>query len=202
MKSIRYFLLPKISNLICQAALFAYRCYGNRDDRHGQNTERLTVLLLTFLWLFVLFASFRFFFFLFSFSFLLSSFFLQKKLFPHCFRSHAQLCLFCIRRHIYWFCEYCKVSLVVFWISMLCFPVAEWILRVLVKLYAWRNSFSFKCRYLSISVPISRFVFVGWESVLTSGSSNPRRRTRNPFLTLFVLHQGKVAIIGANVQAS
>lgn len=185
MKSIRYFLLPKISNLICQAALFAYRCYGNRDDRHGQNTERLTVLLLTLLWLFVLY-----------------SFFLQKKLFPHCFRSHAQLYLFCIRRHIYWFCEYCKVSLVVFSISMLCFPVAEWILRVLVKLYAWRNSFSFKCRYLSISVPISHFVFVGWESVLTSGSSNPRRRTRNPFLTLFVLHQGKVAIIGANVQAS
>lgn len=67
MKSIRYFLLPKISSLICQAALFAYRCYGNRDDRHGQNTERLTVLLLTLLWLFVLFASFRFFVFFFFF---------------------------------------------------------------------------------------------------------------------------------------
>lgn len=67
MKSIRYFSLPKISNLICQAALFAYRCYGNRDDRHGQNTERLTVLLLTLLWLFVLFASFRFFVFFFFF---------------------------------------------------------------------------------------------------------------------------------------
>ena len=141
-------------------------------------------------------------FFCFLFLFCYLPFFLQKKLFPYCFRSHAQLYLFCIRRHIYWFCEYCKVSLVVFWISMLCFPVAEWILRVLVKLYAWRNSFSFKCRYLSTSVPISHFVFVGWESVLTSGSSNPRRRTRNPFLTLFVLNQGKVAIIGANVQAS
>ena len=87
MKSIRYFLLPKISNLICQAALFAYRCYGNRDDRHGQNTERLTVLLLTLLWLFVLFASFRFFVFFFFFVIFL---FLQKKLFPYCFRSHAQ----------------------------------------------------------------------------------------------------------------
>ena len=78
MKSIRYFLLPKISNLICQAAFFAYRCYGNRDDRHGQNTERLTVLLLTLLWLFVLFASFPF---LFSFSFLLSSLFFAKETF-------------------------------------------------------------------------------------------------------------------------
>ena len=67
MKSIRYFLLPKISNLICQAAFFAYRCYGNRDDRHGQNTERLTVLLLTLMWLFVLFASFPFFVFFFFF---------------------------------------------------------------------------------------------------------------------------------------
>ena len=65
MMSIRYFLLPKISNLICQAAFFAYRCYGNRDDRHGQNTERLTVLLLTLLLLFVLFASFPFFVFFF-----------------------------------------------------------------------------------------------------------------------------------------
>lgn len=70
MKSIRYFLLPKISNLICQAAFFAYRCYGNRDDRHGQNTERLTVLLLTLSWLFVLFASFRFFVFVFLFCYL------------------------------------------------------------------------------------------------------------------------------------
>ena len=199
MKSIRYFLLPKISNLICQAAFFAYHCYGNRDDRHGQNTERLTVLLLTLFWLFVLFASFLFFVFFFFFVIFL---FFAKETFSLLFRSHAQLYLFCIRRHFYWFCEYCKVCLVVFWISMLCFPVAEWILRVLVKFYAWRNSFSFKCRYLSISVPISHFVFVGWESVLTSGSSNPRRRTRNPFLTLFVLHQGKVAIIGANVQAS
>ena len=67
MKSIRYFLLPKISNLICQAAFFAYRCYGNRDDRHGQNTQRLTVLLLRLLWLFVLFASFPFFVFFFFF---------------------------------------------------------------------------------------------------------------------------------------
>lgn len=72
MKSIRYFLLPKISNLICQAAFFAYRCYGNRDDRHGQNTERLAVLLLTLLSLFVLFASFPF---------LLSSFFCKRNFF-------------------------------------------------------------------------------------------------------------------------
>ena len=77
MKSIRYFLLPKISNLICQAAFFAYRCYGNRDDRHGQNTERLMVLLLTpLLWLFVLFASFPFF--VFFFFFLIFLFFAKE----------------------------------------------------------------------------------------------------------------------------
>ena len=79
MKSIRYFLLPKISNLICQAAFFAYRCYGNRDDRHGQNTERLTVLLLTLMWLFVLFASFPFF--VFFFFFVIFPFFCKRNFF-------------------------------------------------------------------------------------------------------------------------
>ena len=79
MKSIRYFLLPKISNLICQAAFFAYRRYGNRDDRHGQNTERLTVLLLTLMWLFVLFASFPFF--VFFFFFVIFPFFCKRNFF-------------------------------------------------------------------------------------------------------------------------
>lgn len=151
-----------------------------RDDRHGQNTERLTVLLLTLLWFFVLFASFPF---LFSFSFLLSSFF-AKETFSLLFSFLCSIVSVFHMTHIYRFCEYCKASLVVFWISMLCFPVAEWILRMLVKLYVWRNCFSFKCRYLSTSVPVSHFVFVGWESVLTFGSSNPRWRT------LFVLRQG------------
>jgi len=96
MKLIRCFLLPKISNLICKAAFFAYRCYGNRDDRHGQNTQRLTVRLLTpLLLLFVLFASSPFFVF-FVFFFVIFPF-LPKKLFPYCFRSHAQLYLFYIR---------------------------------------------------------------------------------------------------------
>ena len=137
MKSIRYFLLPKISNLICQAAFFAYRCYGNRDDRHGQNTERLTVLLLTLLSLFVLFASFPF---LFSFSFLLSSFF-AKETFSLMFSFSRSIVFVLHTTNIYWFCEYCKASLVVFWISMLCFPVAEWILRMSVKLCNWETVF-------------------------------------------------------------
>lgn len=97
MKSIRYFLLPKISNLICQAAFFAYRCYGNRDDRHGQNTERLTVLLLTLLSLFVLFASFPF---LFSFSFLLSSFFAKKNFFLNVFLLTLNCICFAYDEHL------------------------------------------------------------------------------------------------------